>query len=158
MSQALGAVMYIYALTVQRPELALLSDIRVPTWEQLKPLCSSSVLLLLRNVSVMLTWLLAASVTAVRTCRVVLGRTGRTTGGSAKALRMEQSSEPQREMLGACDRDTLRVLHLRSLRASLRVPAQWIWSQWAPRLFVGVGWASGLGLRLARTLALNPNP
>jgi hypothetical protein len=58
--------MYIYALTVQRPELALLSGMKIPTWEQLKPLCSSSVLLLLRNVSVMLTWLLAASVTAVR--------------------------------------------------------------------------------------------
>ena len=58
--------MYVCALTVQRPELALWDRVKLPTLEQLKPLCSSSVLLLLRNVSVMLTWLLAASVTAVR--------------------------------------------------------------------------------------------
>jgi hypothetical protein len=100
-SQALGAALYVWALTVQRPELQLLNALRLPTWVevrplrrrrteperalpasnshadgrrsltlnpgcgvQLRPLCASSAHLLMRNVSVMLTWMLAASLTA----------------------------------------------------------------------------------------------
>jgi len=64
-AQWLGAGLYVYLLAVKHPQLRVFNNITIPTVEQMAPFLVSSGHLLVRNVSVMLTWILASSL-AVR--------------------------------------------------------------------------------------------